>query len=128
MSGVLKLAAFGVTAALCAAVLRKQAPELKLALVLAAGAAILTLALGAVEEVAGFLDELAETAGLAPAVLAPVMKVVGISIVSRTAGQLCRDAQEGGLACFVETAAAALALVAAIPLLRAVLSTVTGLI
>lgn len=128
MSGVLKLAAFGVTAALCAAVLRKQTPELKLALVLAAGAAILTFALDAVEEVAGFLDELAETAGLAPAVLAPVMKVVGISIVSRTAGQLCRDAQEGGLACFVETAAAALALVAAIPLLRAVLSTVTGLI
>lgn len=128
MSGAGRLAAAAVAAAICAVVLKKQTPELGIALVLAAGAVILGFALGALEQVVNFLDELAQTAGLAPAVLAPVFKVTGIAIVSRTAAELCRDAKEGGLASFVETAATALALAAAIPLLRTVLSTVTELI
>lgn len=128
MSGAGRLAAAAVAAAICAVVLKKQTPELGIALVLAAGAVILGFALGALEQVVNFLDELAQTAGLAPAVLTPVFKVTGIAIVSRTAAELCRDAKEGGLASFVETAATALALAAAIPLLRTVLSTVTELI
>lgn len=128
MSGAGRLAAAAVAAAICAVVLKKQTPELGIALVLAAGAVILGFALGALEQVVDFLDELAQTAGLAPAVLTPVFKVTGIAIVSRTAAELCRDAKESGLASFVETAATALALAAAIPLLRTVLSTVTELI
>lgn len=128
MSGVLKLAAAAVAAAVCAVVLKKQTPELGIALVLAAGAIILSFALSAVEQVTDFLDELARTAGLAPAVLTPVFKVTGIAIISRTAAELCRDARESGLAAFVDTAAAALALTAALPLLRTVLSTVTELL
>lgn len=127
MSGVLKLAAAAVAAAVCAVVVKKQTPELGIALVLAAGAILLGFALSAMEQVTDFMDELARTAGLMPAVLTPVLKVTGIAIVSRTAGELCRDAKEGGLASFVDTAATALALTAALPLLRTVLSTITEL-
>lgn len=127
MSGALRLAAAAVAAAICAVVLKKQTPELGIALVLAAGAAILGFALSAMEQVSDFLDELARTAGLAPAVLTPVIKVTGITIISHTAAELCRDAKEGGLASFVETAATALALTVAIPLLRTVLNTITEL-
>lgn len=127
MSDAIRLAAVGVAAAVCAVVLKKQTPELGLALVLMAGAVILGFALSSLRQVTDFMDELAEFAGLSPAVLAPVMKVVGIAVVSRTAGEVCRDAGEGGLSVFVETAAAALALAVTVPMLRAVLDMLAGL-
>ena len=83
------------------------------------------------EEYAQFralMDELGEAAGLSPAVLAPVLKTVGIAILTHISAEVCRDAKESGIAAFVETAGAAVALCVALPLLRAVLDTVTGLL
>lgn len=57
-----------------------------------------------------------------------MLKVTGIALVSRWAAELCRDAGEGGLAAFVETAASALALLVCVPLLKAVLETITELL
>ena len=62
------------------------------------------------------------------AVVAPVVKTTGIAILTRLAAELCRDAKESGIAAFVETAGAACALCAALPLLETVLDMVTGLL
>ena len=108
--------------------LKKLVPaalSLALVLSLAAGALVLTMALGAVESVRALMDELGEAAGLSPAVLAPVLKTVGIAILTHISAEVCRDAKESGIAAFVETA---VALCVALPLLRAVLDTVTGLL
>ena len=128
MSGALEVAALGVTAALCALFLKKHTPELALALAMAAGCILLGYALNWMEQLTAFLNELGDTAGLSPAVLSPVLKVVGIALVSRWASELCRDAGEGGLGVLVETAASALALLVSVPLLKSVLSTITGLL
>lgn len=128
MEEMLKVSAVAVAAALCAMVLQKNVQELGLVLALAAGVLILGLALHAAEEIRRLMDTLAETAGIAPAVLSPVIKTVGIAIVTRITAEICRDAKEGGIAAFVETAGASLALFAALPLLEAVLETITGLL
>ena len=128
MPDIIKIAAIAVAAALCAVVVRKSAAELALVLALAAGAILLTCSMGALEGVRALMDTLADTAGLSPAVLAPVVKTVGIAILTRVAAELCRDAQEGGIAAFVETAGAAAALFVALPLMKTVLSMITGLL
>lgn len=128
MTGAVQIGAVGVTAALCALLLKKHTPELAFALALAAGCVLLSMALEWMEQLTGLLNELGDRAGLSPAVLSPVLKVTGIALVSRWAAELCRDAGEGGLAAFVETAASALALLVCVPLLKAVLSTITGLL
>ena len=128
MPDMLKIAVLGVAAALCAVVVRKSAAELGLVLALAAGAVILSGALGALEAVRELMDTLADTAGLSPAVVAPVLKSAGIAVLTRLSAELCRDAKESGIAAFVETAGAASALFVALPLLRTVLSMVTGLL
>ncbi len=128
MADVLKIAAVAVTAALCITVVKKQALEIGVVLALAAGALILGLCMGALEQVRALLDTLADTAGLSPAVLAPVVKTAGIAVLTRIAAEVCRDAGEGGLAVFTETAGAVLALYVALPLLEAVLQTVVGLL
>ena len=128
MESVVRLAAAAVAAALCAVVVKQHAREVGAVLALAAGALLLGAALGAIEEVRALADELGELIGLSPAVLAPVLKTVGIAILTRIAAELCRDAGEGGIAAAAETAGAAAAVLAALPLLRAVLSTISGLL
>lgn len=128
MEAVGKIAAIAVAAALCALVVRQQAREIGLVLALLAGALILGQALGAIEAVWELLEELGERAGLSPAVLDPVIKTVGIGILTKISAEVCRDAKESGIAAFVETAGAALALYVALPLMRAVLDTVSGLL
>ena len=128
MPDMLRRAAIAVTAALCAAVVRKGAAELGLVLALAAGAVLLNAALEALTAAVSLMELLAETAGLSPAVVAPVVKTTGIAILTRLAAELCRDAKEGGIAAFVETAGAACALCAALPLLETVLAMVTELL
>ena len=122
MPDMVKIAAIAVAAALCAVVVKKNVAEL------CAGAIILSCSLGALEGVKELMDTLADTAGLSPAVLAPVVKTVGIAVLTRVSAELCRDAKEGGIAAFVETAGAAAALLVSLPLLKTVLSMVTGLL
>ncbi len=125
---MLKIAAVAVISAICAVVVKKNVRELGLVLALLAGVLILAFALPAVEKTLALMEELAALAELSPAVLTPVVKTVGIAIVTRVSAEVCRDAGEGGIAAFVETAGAATALLTALPLLETVLSLVKSLI
>lgn len=128
MSGVVKVAAAAVAAALCAVVVRRQSPEI--ALVLGAGACALLVLYcsGALRAVMELADKLAQAGGLSPQVVEPVIKTAGIAVTTRLAADFCRDAKEGGLASAVELAGTALALAAVLPLMSAVVDTLTGLI
>ena len=120
MGGMVRLAAVAVTAVVLGAVLKKNTPELALLLILAAGLWMLwsmAQALGAVLELMG---ELAQQAGMSEALLEPVIKTVALAILTRLTAEVCRSAGEPGMAAFVETAGAVLALVVAVPLVRAV--------
>ncbi len=128
MTDIIRISAIAVTAALCAVVVKKNVKELGLVLSLAAGAVILSQAVGALESVRSLMDTLAETAGISQAVLSPVIKTIGIAIVTRLTSEICRDADERGIAAFVETAGALTALWVAIPLIKTVLSMITGLL
>ncbi|MCI9263681.1 MAG: stage III sporulation protein AD [Oscillospiraceae bacterium] len=125
---IFKLSALAVTAALCALVLRKQVPELAVVLILAAGGLLLGASTETLAQLRGTADSLAQAAGLSPQVWAPVWKTVGVGVVTRLASAVCKDAGEGGIAAFLETAGSALALLTALPLAQAVLDTLGGLL
>ena len=120
MEAMAKLAAVGVTAVVLSAVLRKNTPELALLLALAAGLWMLALAAEGLGAAVALMEELADQAGLSEALLEPVVKTVALSILTKLTVEICRSAGEGGVAAFVETAGTALALLAALPLVRAV--------
>lgn len=120
MDTMARLAAGAVTAALLAAVLRKNTPELALLLILAAGVWLLAAVAGGLGAVVALIRELAGMAGVSEALLEPVVKTVALSILTKLTAEVCRSAGESGLAAFVEMAGAVLALVVAIPLVRAV--------
>ncbi len=128
MSGIVKIAAAAVTAALCAVVVRKQSPEIAFALGVGACALVVLYCSGALTAVMNLADKLAQTGGLSAQVVEPVMKTTGIAIVTRLAADFCKDAQEGGLASAVELSGTALALAAALPLMSAVLDVLIQLL
>ena len=128
MSGILKIAAAAVAAALCAVVVRKQSPEIALTLGVGACALIVLYCSGALEAVMELADKLARMGGLSAQVVEPVIKTAGIAIAARLASGFCKDAQEGGLAQAVELAGTVLALAAALPLMTAVLDMLSRLL
>ena len=118
MALVTQAAALCVIAALLGLVLRRSNPEITLLLALAAAAAVL-LALAE--------PRLAEQSGVSRTLLTPLYKTVGIALVVKVGGGLCRDAGESALAAALEFAGTVCALLTALPLLRAVLELVTEL-
>ena len=63
MSGIVKVGAAAIAAAVCAVVVRKQAPELALTLAACAGAVILLYCSGALRAVVELMDKLMEKEG-----------------------------------------------------------------
>lgn len=128
MEAMLQVAAVAVAAVLCAAVIRRGAPELSLALILAAGAWILLLVMDSLGQVVQAMGRMAELAELDNTVVEPVVKTVAISILTKVTGELCRSSGEGGIAAFVDVAGTVLALAVALPLAEGVVTMMAELL
>lgn len=127
MDTVFQVTALCVTAALLGLVVKKAAPETALVLTLAAVAVGLLALSGTAEDLAALFRTLQDQSGLGAEWFAPLYKTVGIAIVVRIGGELCRDAGEKALAGVVETAGTLCALAVAAPLMEAVLGLLGGL-
>jgi len=125
---MLALAAAGMAAALCGVVVRQKSPELSILLVLTACVLLLWNTLPFFETIRTLLEELTALGDLSPVLLRPMVKTVGLSLVTRLSASLCRDAGEGGIAAFLEVAGGGAAVVAALPLLEMVLDLVMDLL
>ncbi len=121
MEQAIQITGLCVIGALLALVVKKGSPESALLLTLAAVVVVLLFLGQAVGYLTAFLTELGTQSGLSPDIFVPLYKTIGIALVVKVGGGLCRDAGESALASVVETAGAVCALVVALPLLRAVL-------
>ncbi len=128
MEGILKIGALALIGAGCALAIRRGTPELSLILALCTGLVILWTAADIVTGVLDFFSELAQTAGIGNELLLPLLKTVGIAIVTRVAAQASRDAGAGTIAVFAEAAGSVAALSVAVPLMRLVLDLVAEMI
>ena len=116
-----QLIGLAVIGALLAVTVKTVSPEHGFLLSVAVVCAIMFIALASIRPVIEYASELAGTAGLSGEVFAPLLKALGIAILTRVASELCRDAKELGVAAGVELGGAALILFVSMPLLRAVL-------
>ncbi len=126
MQQVLQLAALAVIAAM----LTRLVPEKAFSVLLPLGTCLIALGL-LVEFLSPVLDfarELQELVGLESALLEPLWKVLGITLVCRLGAQLCTDAEQKTLAELLRRGGDLLGLYAALPLLRAVLALLRGLV
>lgn len=122
METIAQMTALCVVAALLALVLRRGTPELGLLLTISVTVVVLLALADSMGEVLTFLTSLTERSGVERSLFVPLYKTTGIAIVVNIGSCLCRDAGETALATVIETAGTLCALLAALPLLQAVLS------
>ena len=121
MEIVSRAAACAVIGSILALLLRKYTPELSLATVLITGVVIVWISSSVCLRIAETLRDVAHRSGVEAVYLAPVLKCVGIGMVSHLAAQICRDAGQGSAASAVELCAALCALYVSLPLLQSLL-------
>ena len=116
-----KIAAGAVAAAVLGCTVRVRQKELGTLVSLAACAVLCAAALGLWRTAADFLRRLSESAGLDPALTAPVYKVCAIGLLTQLCETFCREAGELTAGKLAELGGAAAAVCAALPLVEAVL-------
>lgn len=121
MTLLIKAAVTAIAGAILVLLLKRSAPELGLAVSLAVSLLAAALAMELVSDLAEVVALAQEQTGLSPAVVAPVLKCVGVGIVTRIAADICADAGQSAAASAVELCGTACALVTALPLIRSLL-------
>lgn len=116
MEQFLQISAVCVIGCICAVSLKKSTPEFSFCLILICCAAAAAAAGQIISPVIAFLEQLHRLTGLQDAILLPLLKTVGIGILTQITGGFCADAGEQSLARVVEISGAFLAVYVSLPL------------
>ena len=119
MNDFLKIAGACLCAAVLSTALDRRDQALALALGLLACAVALIALLRSVRPAARFLEELSAFSGLGREYLEPLLKAVGVGVVTQIAAAVCCDGGRSTLAKLLELCGACAAVVLTLPLLRA---------
>ena len=123
-----KIIAICLIGAVLTLLLEKSHPELAILLALSVCAGLLLFGLSRLGTALSALKQLAQAGGLSSDLLQPLVKTVGIALVTRTGAELCRDAKQGAMASVVEMAGAFCAIIVSLPLLGAVWELLRGML
>lgn len=109
-------------AALLAAVLRTQRPELAMGLTLTAGAVVVVFLLRQLLPLAGIVRRLSTLGGVSEGAFTTVLRAAGVCLLTQIVADTCRDAGEFALAGKAELAGRVLLLLMMVPLFERILS------
>jgi stage III sporulation protein AD len=124
---LIKIAAIAVVGTVLGLVIKKNSPEMALMLTVSLAMAALYLAFDTIRGITDFIRTLADTCDISPEVLSIVFKTVGISIVTKLASDVCKDAGQGSVATGVELTGAVAALYLSLPLFKSVITMISSL-
>ncbi|MBR3848811.1 MAG: hypothetical protein IKM21_05930 [Oscillospiraceae bacterium] len=125
MEVVIKVSALAVFGAIIIVSLRRTVPELSVTASVALLAVLVLGAVGALGRVVTLIYDLAAWASIDDKLVEPIVKTLGISIVSRLASDMCRESGVQSAASYVELVGGAVAVSFAIPLMFGLLSQIT---
>ena len=114
-----RVVAVSLAAAAIVTLLKKTSPDMAFVITL-------TVCCTAIGVFAKYVDDIAvqfrqgiSTVGLSEELFLPLVKTVAIAVITKTAGDICRDTGESGIGNLVETAGAFAAIVLSLPLFSA---------
>ncbi|MBQ2839986.1 MAG: hypothetical protein IJE70_01415 [Oscillospiraceae bacterium] len=125
MEIVLKVCAIAVVGALSVTVLKRSLSEMAVAATVTTLIVIVLTSAGLIGTVIKLVYELAGRAGISSELLQPLIKCVGISIVTKLGCDVCRDGGVSSAATYIEFVGGAAAIVIAAPLMMTVLDMIT---
>ena len=124
---MIQAAALGILGVVLIALLRHRGGELALLLSLGVCVLIGLLLVRLAEPVVDFFRELQGIAGLEEHIMGPMLKTIGIGLITQIASNICSDGGESAVARMIELCGAVLALCVAIPLMESVLELIRAM-
>ena len=124
---VVRLVLLCVAAALVAAMLRADRPEMAAAVAMAAGTVALLMAAGDLKTVADAARALASGAGVSGESTLVMLRAAGIALIAEFGAQLSRDAGESALAGRIELGARVALAAMSVPLITSLVTRLASL-
>ena len=121
MEIVFKVSAICIVAVLLLLLLRPSQPAGGMLLMLGLGVLVLVYLLSLLRPLLGYLLQMIEETGMSSELFIPLLKTLGIALVVKLGGGLCRDSGASSAAALIEMAGAFCALLISLPVLKAVL-------
>ena len=128
MELLIKCTALALFSAISALLIRRINPELSLAISAAAAVVILLSAAMLLRELTDSMKELEHVFGSQIVQARPILKCLGIALISKFGSDLCKDASQSALAAAVETAGSLCAAAVAMPMILALMTTIGGML
>lgn len=121
MQTFLHAAVIGLIAVIFVSLLKKRDGELAVVLSVAACAVIGAVMFELAEPIITFLEKLRNLGGMDKELMAPMLKVLGIGLLTQVSANVCTDAGQSAIAKLIEVAGGLFSVYLALPLLEAVL-------
>ena len=128
MTQLMRVAAAAVAGSALGLVVKKNNPESSLLISVALSIFALFLSFEVLYAVLEFLRQIAAAAGISTETLGVILKTAGISIVTKLAADMCKEAGQQGAASGVEFMGAVTAIYVALPLFRTVFDIINSLL
>ena len=127
MEIIAKAAAVAVLCAACSLLIKTKNPEYSFVLSTICAVCVCAAAVGMISSLADFVSGIIKSSGLPSAVFVPIIKCVGIAVLTKLVCNLCKDAGQIGTSSAVEYLGSAAMAYNATPLLVTLLKTLEGL-
>lgn len=127
MEVLAKAAVAALLCAVCCLLIKANNPEYAFVLGTLCAVCVCCTAAGMISPLAKLVSEVIRDSGLPSAIFAPIIKCVGIAVLTKLICNLCKDAGQNGTSSAVEYLGNAAAIYTAMPLLQTLLKTLERL-
>ena len=123
-----KVAAIALLSAACSLTIKSKNPEISFVLTAICAVCVCFAAVGMLSDIVAFIDGIMDKSELPSAVFLPVIKCVGIALITGLISNLCKDAGQNGTASAIEYLGSAAAVFTALPLMQTMLNALEDLL
>jgi len=125
---VLKIVGFAIVATVLVIIIKEQKPEIAILLTCVSAILIMMYAMSKMSGIIDMLNKLVETSSINKEFLTIILKVTGIAYIVEFGKNVCIDAGQSAIATKLEMAGKVIIVVLSFPLIKALLTIVSGLV
>jgi stage III sporulation protein AD len=118
---IVQIVVIGIVASILALTLKRQNPEISMAISIVAGVIIFMIVIPQLKVVLEMFYKISQNTKLDKVYIAIVLKIIGIAYISEFGVQICKDAGEGAIASKIELVGKILIMLVSAPILVALM-------
>lgn len=125
---ILKIIGISLAGAVLSLLIKRQRPELAIAIPMLTAAVVLTICVPYLTEVIDGFSELADASGVTLPHMQIVLRIIGIAYICQFASDICRDAGEISIAAKIELGGKIIIIAVSMPVINDLLALVNDII